>query len=146
MRFIKHPSEGDGAFQLAPLIDIVFIVLVFFIVASTLREAERAMGITPPVAENTVEPVRKPFQIVVNIARDGTIVVNKDVWEMPRLVERLKALKDYAAAGKDANFSVIIRADGQTVHQNVMNVMDACIAAGVEQVWFVTVDKEPASR
>ena len=142
MNFLKHPGEGDGAFHIAPLLDIVFIVLVFFIVTTTMTQAEKHMTIKSPTATSSEDPTRQPHQIVINVDRHGMVVVNNTTWEMETLAERLKLFKELTSGTDGPPISVIIRADGRTWHQNVVNVMDACIAADIQQMWFVTVDKK----
>jgi biopolymer transport protein ExbD len=142
MNFLKYPDEGDGAFQMAPLIDIVFNVLVFYLVTSALQQAEKQMAVNPPAAKQGDEIIRRPYQILINIAKDGEVIVNRKAWEIATLSDRLKELRRLTGGEGAPDFSVIIRADGLTAHQNVVNVMDACLAAGMNQMSFVTVDRE----
>lgn len=142
MNFRKKLNEDNGAFQIAPLMDIVFLLLVFFIVTTALQQAEKQMVVNPPQSKEGDQLLRKPYQIIVNVSKDGEIVVNKKTWEIDMLADRLKEIKRFASGAGAPAFSVIIRADGMTPHQHVINVMDACIAAGMSQMWFVTVDRE----
>ncbi len=140
MNIRKVSLEDDGTFQIAPLMDIVFLLLVFYLVTSALQQMEKHMLINPPKSQQGTEVARRPYQIIINVSKDGEIIVNKKVWKIDSLANRLKEMKDLASGREAPEFSVIIRADGLTAHQHVINVMDACITAGMSQMWFVTVD------
>jgi biopolymer transport protein ExbD len=136
MNFRRGIEESEGRFQLAPMIDIVFIVLVFFVVISAMEQREKEMEVRPPFARSGTAIERKRFEIIINVKEDGSIVVNRNEWGIQKLRERLQHLS--AVGGSDA--SVMIRADALTAHQNVMSVADACVAAGMERLSFITVE------
>ena len=137
MNFRKHLEEDEGGFQIAPMIDVVFIMLVFFAAIAAMERSEREMDVRPPVASRSSPLERKPHEIVINVRQDGTIVVNRMEWDIERLRDRLKRLA--AWGGSDA--SVMIRADALTAHQNVVSVIDACMDADMTRFSFITVQR-----
>ena len=128
--------EREGL-QLAPLIDIVFLLLVFFIVTSALQQIERQMDLNIPTAEKGVIPrQRAPYYI--NITREGTILINNRVLTYPELKSWLKDLHDaYAAAPPP----VVIRADRDTAFQHFVKVLDACAAANIRDVAYANIEE-----
>ena len=142
MNFRKSLDEGDGQFQLAPMIDVIFVLLTFFVAIFGMQQNERDMEVKPPVSASGAVVSRNPYDIVVNIKQDGSLLVNRRMWSIKELQERLKLLS--GASGGQCN--VLIRADAQTVHQNVVNVMDSCIGVGITRFSFVTVGKTAAAK
>ena len=131
-------SEGEG-FQLAPLIDIVFLLLIFFIVTSALQQIERQMGLNIPTAEKGEVPrQRAPYYI--NITKDGTIIISNRVLTEEQLKQWLKDLHDAYA---DAPPPVVIRADRDTAFQHFVKGLDACAAADIRNVAYANLPERP---
>lgn len=128
-------NETQSDFQLAPLIDIVFLLLVFFVVTSTMNSLEREMTVTLPQAESATNSESRYNEVVVNILRDGTVVVNRAVMTPENLEERLKRLRKLADGAVPG---VIIRADEDCPHRHVIRVMDICARSEVRNVFFGT--------
>lgn len=131
-------AEQEG-FQLAPLIDIVFLLLIFFVVTSALRQIERQMGLNIPTAEKGQVPrQRAPYYI--NLTKDGTIIISNRVLTEDQLKQWLKDLHDaYAAAPPP----VVIRADRDTAFQHFVRVLDACAAADIRNVAYANLPERP---
>jgi len=117
------------------MIDVVFIMLVFFTAIAAIRQGERELEIKPPTAAASRVIERNVNDIIINIREDGAIIINRAEKTPDELRERLRLLK---AAGTDA--SVLIRADGRTMHRDVAAVIDACVSAGVKKFSFITVE------
>ncbi len=119
MKFQRQPVEEVGV-NLTPLIDIVFLLLIFFMVSTTFtRERELTVELPEAVAEAASEAVEF---IEVEISAEGEYAVNHQ-----RLVNRdtetlAKALKDVSKG--DVEIPLIITADANTPHQAVMTAMD----------------------
>ena len=138
MKFLKH-KEDDIGFQLAPLLDIVFLLLVFYVVTTAYQQEEREQQIQLPTATDSAELERAPLEIVINVARDGRLIVNGVPWSLSELRARLHMLSRTFATNPP---SITIRADRQTYHENVVHVLDACVAANMRNVSFITIEKE----
>lgn len=119
MKFQRQPVEEVGV-NLTPLIDIVFLLLIFFMVSTTFtRERELTVELPEAVAEAASETVEF---IELEISADGEYAINRQ-----RLINRdidtlNKALKEVSAGNVD--MPLIITADASTPHQAVMTAMD----------------------
>ena len=136
-----QPPEAQKnlpSIQLAPLIDIIFITLIFFMTLSIFYQLENEISISVPKAEESKEVVRSPGEIIINIDKEGLVVVNQRPFRQPELKQMLKRISSLYP-----NQPVIIRADKKTHHENVVQVLDACAAADIWNIAFATFkDKE----
>ena len=119
-------GQALGALSLTPLIDVVFLLLIFFLVASRLSQEDRELPIPLPSAANAVPMTEEPQELVVNIDSSGGIFVNN---KQLRLSE-LEALLKQTMANNPIGQNVIIRADKRVPFQTPVSVMDMCLAAG----------------
>lgn len=123
-------AEEEAKFQMAPMIDMVFLLLVFFMCASTLSQ-KQAAKIEMPVASKGVVPKDRPDRWIVNIMADGAIMSGQTVVEVDQLkamvAERLKT---------DPNTKIYLRADANAKHKEVKKVMGAMAAAGIDDFIF----------
>ena len=138
MNFRKAVEEHEESFQIAPLIDIVFLLLTFFIVTGALAAQEKETPIQLPKTTAAVARARGTLDVVVNITQAGRVFINQRPYPMPRLRQ---LLSDVRRSARAASVSVIIRADGKALHEDVVKVIDACAAARLKDVSFVSVSK-----
>ena len=124
-------DEGaeDAVVNLTPLIDVVFLLLIFFMVATTVLDPEREIDVELPTAESAGEPDRLPDEIVLNVLADGSIVHDGRTITRDELLTVLKR-----AAQHDPATPVTIRGHRQAQHQNIVSVMDACGLAGLSNL------------
>jgi len=129
----RRREEAD--INLTPLIDVVFLLLIFFMVSTTFdRESE--LGIELPEASVTAEPTRKgTLEVSVdgkgNYYVDGRPLVNTQVGTLVQAMQqRVKEL--------GVNPPVVVNADGNAPHQAVMAVMDAAQQIGLARLRFAT--------
>ncbi len=123
---IKRSSVINNL-SLTPLIDVVFLLLIFFLVTSEFEDEERRLDIVLPSASSATPMTRKPREIVIDVDAEGQIYLRgKEVqWE------ELERLLTAAVADNPANQSAIIRADASTSFQPVVSVMDICNRTGI---------------
>jgi biopolymer transport protein ExbD len=125
--------------QIAPLIDVVFLLLIYFMVTASLIKKEGDISFILP-ANISVPPVDLPIEALIFITANGT--VSLDGMEFPPQDAMLDALAVQVAGLKqiadsqDSNFFVTVTPSKDTVHTRVIDVMDACAAAGVEKLSF----------
>lgn len=119
--------------QLAPMIDIVFLLLIFFIVTWQFTRSETELNVSVPTAEEGSELNRPKGEIIINVLPDGTIRVEGLTVNLPQLYEKLAAI-----ARQYENQPVRIRADGQVVYQRIVEVIDTCQKAGIWNISFAT--------
>jgi biopolymer transport protein ExbD len=125
---------------MTPLIDVVFLLLIFFLVAGEFEEEERRLRIVLPTATSATPMTGKPREFVVDIDASGTIYLSGQVVPLDELERLLIA----AVAKNPTNQTVVIRADHQTPFQPVVSVMDACNRTGVTD-YSVTTKEGPKS-
>ncbi len=133
MNFKGKTVPERAGFQLAPMIDIMFLLLCFFVTSQIYAQWESEIDITLPVAVTGEMPNRLPAEIIVNIKESGVLVVNKrelDQAGLRRLLARIAAL--YNAQ------PVIIRADRKTDYEHVIGVLDSCRVCGIGNISFAT--------
>jgi len=118
---------GSGL-EMTSMIDIVFLLMIFFLVASKLDEADRSIDVVLPQASAAKPLTSRPREFVVNIDRDG----NYFAGARPVRLEDLQDLLRQAASDNPQRQAVIVRADENTLHKFVVAAMDACVQAGIE--------------
>lgn len=128
----RRNSETD--INITPLIDVVFLLLIFFMVSTTFeREAEIKLTL-PEASEEQVEA--KPEFILVRIDPREQIYIGDEPLLNSKLPTLRAALKEQARGLTDV--PVVIRADSQVSHQVVIKVMDAARQSGLVNITFAT--------
>ncbi|MFT7620175.1 MAG: biopolymer transport protein ExbD [Planctomycetota bacterium] len=122
---VNDPKDGD-LINLTPLIDIVFLLLIFFMVTASFKEDERDLKVILPGAENA-DPIKNlPEIILVSVHKDGAFFVggkSLDKEELQTLFERAKE--------KNTRQKVMIRADRDVPMQHPVVVLDLCAGLGI---------------
>lgn len=137
MAKIKRSSIAS-TLSLTPLIDVVFLLLIFFLVTSEFEEEERRLDIVLPTATSAVPMTSKPREVVVDINNAGDLYLSGKSINLDELQEFLEA----AVANNPTSQTVIIRADRTTAFQPVVSVMDVCNQTGVSD-YSVTTKEGP---
>ncbi|UHD15127.1 ExbD/TolR family protein [Thiocapsa bogorovii] len=129
-----RPHRRDPAdINLTPLIDVVFLLLIFFMVSTTFKDEAR-LRVQLPEAQGEEIPAEEPEMIRLVIDRTGSFNVD-DRAVLDRKTETLvDALKE--RLGEDEPLPVLIQADAQTPHQAVMTALDAASQVGLVQIAF----------
>ena len=125
MRFLKK-SEEDYSINLPSMTDIIFLLLIFFMVATVLKDSTRRLDVQLPKARSgqTAEAQR----LTIEIAADGTMSLNGELIAQEELEQQLRP------AGDDAQRSVIIKADKRLSYGKVIEIMGLCQAAGIADI------------
>ncbi len=132
MKFTSRQPEPAGM-QLAPMIDIVFLLLIFFIVTWQFSRSETELNVSVPTAEEGTELNRPKGEIIINVLPDGTIRVEGLTVDLVQLHEKLSAI-----AKQHENQPVRIRGDGKVEYQRIVEVIDTCQKAGIWNISFAT--------
>jgi biopolymer transport protein ExbD len=136
MRFYER-QDGESQFQLTPMIDIVFLLLIWLIVSYYMVEEERSLDIRLPEAQAAQERPRVLNDLVLDIDSEGKVTCMRRQFTYEGLEERLRLLAEYTKSlESDREAGAIIRADQNTPHRYIMAVMDICSRAGVRRVYF----------
>ncbi len=127
----NRPEPPD--INLTPLIDVVFLLLIFFMVSTTFKEDAR-IQVQLPEAQGEDVPAEEPRVLEIIIDGTGTFYVNERMVVDRELATLKKAIA--GAAGEDREVPVVIKADAKTPHQAVMTAMDAASQLGLLRFAF----------
>jgi biopolymer transport protein ExbD len=129
MKMVFDEKE-EAEFAMAPMIDMVFLLLVFFMCASHLTR-EQKLPLEMPVADKGVVPEERAERWTVNITRDGEIYSGSTLVDIEQLQELLKQ-----KLAVNPNENVYLRADADTRHEEVKKVMGAMAEVGIDNFIF----------
>jgi biopolymer transport protein ExbD len=134
-------NEADEELQISSLIDVVFLLLIYFIVTMTLKLPESDIGIQLPGTVKQSKEVKMPAEQIIDLDAEGRVFLNNEQFgaegsrDLPRLVETLRKYKQ-ASDSQNTKALVTIQATADTLHQRVVDVMNACQAAGLKHMTF----------
>lgn len=132
---LRHSSSEEPQVNLTPLIDVVFLLLIFFMVSTTFtRESEIALEL-PESSGEVLEA--EEFVIEISIDSQGNYFVNKQQVVNKQLETLKRALREVRADRTDTP-QLIISADRVTPHQAVITAMDAARQVGLTRITFAT--------
>lgn len=136
MNFRKTHSIDPVPMQLAPLVDVLFLLVIFFAVTWKAGLEEKLMDVSVPAAEEGKDRKQAPVgEIIVNVKDDGAIVVNGQILTVGELLGKLQHI---SSISKDQ--AVIIRGDTKTEYDKIIKVLDTCQKAGIWNIAFATRD------
>jgi biopolymer transport protein ExbD len=140
----RLPPEEDPEFQIAPLVDILLVMLVFFMSISSTEVLQKTEGINLPVAKDA-KPADKDAkgQTIINILwseinNSGTILLDEKKYDNADLIIPLLQAK----VKVNSKMRVLIRADKKVKYEYLKRVMMAAGQGGVGNVTFSVVDKD----
>jgi biopolymer transport protein ExbD len=136
MNFRQRTPPELPQFQVTPMIDVVFLLLCFFITTAVFSQWENEVDIVLPTARSARVPERLPGEVIVNVDRDGRITVNQNTLAPDDLQARLARL-----AKLFPGQPIVIRADRATAYEHVMAVVDACRLVDIWNISFATGDQ-----
>ena len=128
----RAPLHHPGI-QLAPLVDVLLLLLIFFLLTWNAARNENELDVKVPKAAAAKEHAAPIGDVVVNVKSDGTVVVNRRTLTPAELTELLKGL-----VGLNAEQAVVIRGDEVGAYKNIINVLNICTEAGITNVAFAT--------
>lgn len=118
---------------MAPMIDMVFLLLVFFMCVSTLAQAEKGPPINLPVSTESKVPEDLQDRATISILADGSVMVGKTKVEQPELVRRLTA-----ALAENPRMRLQVRADQNVPFSEIKSVLKTCAEAGAFEIIYAT--------
>ncbi|MBW1972694.1 MAG: biopolymer transporter ExbD [Deltaproteobacteria bacterium] len=134
MQFKKRGND-DFRLDVTPLVDCVFLLLIFFMLSSTLISIS---GIKVNLPESSAEKIEKEKkEIKISITKDGKIYLNKKETDLKKLASKLKEMHI-----TNRNGVVIIHADKMVSHGRVVEVMDIAKTAGFNKLAIATEPKK----
>lgn len=133
MSWRKHRREKISI-DMAPLIDVVFLLLIFFMVTTTFREESQIEINLPQASNEPMEPVGDPLEIMID--KEGHYYVNNTLLINTQLDTLKRALRK-EMEGR-TNPPIIVSADAKSPHQSVVTAMDAARQVGLIQLSIAT--------
>jgi len=140
VNFRKYVDDIDLKLEIAPLIDVVFLLLIYFMVTAALLKKEGDIAFMLPANVAAEEVVDIPVEVLIEITADGTVQVegmrfSREDLDLDELVSQIIGLQAIAAS-QQSPFFVNILPDEDALHRRIIDVMDACAAAGVKSLSF----------
>lgn len=136
----KAPAEQDPQLDISSMIDVAFLLLIYFLVTSSLDPKEADLGIQLPTTESSAANAVEIEQMNITINAEGHIIVQDEVLDQDpndRQVPLLTAkVSEYAEAAKltNSNAIVIVSSDDGAKGQRFIDVIDALAGAGIKSV------------
>jgi biopolymer transport protein ExbD len=127
------------ALQLAPMIDILLLLLSFFIISYQFTRSETELNVSVPTAQEGADPERQRGEIIINILADGSIKVEGISVDLAKLSQKLAPI-----AVQFKNQPVRIRGDGDVPYQRIVEVIDTCQKSGIWNISFATQRPQPS--
>lgn len=123
---LKAQFEEIPVLNLTSMIDVLFLLIIFFMVGTKFAEDERQIALKVPQVKSSGALTAAPEKKVVNVYQDGQITLDRKMVSLEELTERLAtARSQYRALG------VVVRGDGTAPFNRIANVLNACKEAGI---------------
>lgn len=128
----RAPLHHPGI-QLAPLVDVLLLLLIFFLMTWNAARNENELDVKVPKASSAKEKSAPIGDVVINVKSDGNVVVNRRNLSGNELTDLLKGLVQL-----NSEQAVVIRGDEAGAYKNIVEVLNICSQAGVSNVAFAT--------
>ena len=138
MRIGRRLEQETENIPLAPLIDIVFLTLVFFMTTAVFASLEAEIDIVLPTASSAVPSDRTRGEIFINVKKDGRIILNDREMDLDELQQVLNRVSEHFPGG-----AVIIRGDREAALGTAVAVMDCCKNADIQNISIAAVTEDP---
>jgi biopolymer transport protein ExbD len=126
---IKTQHDDQPTLNLTPMIDVVFLLIIFFMVATKFSELERNIEVEVPEVASAGADRRPPEPLTVGVYADGHVELDGDTLSLDELHTKLAAAQQV-----DPDTSVVIRGDARCEFQHIASAMAACRDAGVAEL------------
>ena len=140
MKLLDDMMNKKAELQIAPLIDVVFLLLIYFMVTASLIKKEADLGFMLPAKVDVPESLDIPIEVLIEVSEDGNILIEgmifgEDENNLDDLIGQLISLKE-AADTSGSELIVNILPEDKALHGRIIDVMDACAAADVKNMSF----------
>jgi biopolymer transport protein ExbD len=133
MNLRGHAQFHHPGIQLAPLVDVLLLLLIFFLLTWNAARNENELDVKVPKASAAKDKPAPIGDVVVNVKADGNVVVNRRTLSSAELSDLLKNLVQL-----NSEQAVIIRGDESGTYKNIIGVLNTCTDAGITNVAFAT--------
>ena len=131
--------------QIAPLIDVVFLLLIYFMVTSSLKRSEADLSMSLPSSVTLTKQLKMPDEQIIEVRANGAIVLNARQYErgdktgLAELEQTLTRFRE-ASQALQTEPMITIAAEDNAVQQRVIDAMNACAGAKISSVTFGSLD------
>ncbi|MEZ5278371.1 MAG: biopolymer transporter ExbD [Opitutaceae bacterium] len=129
----RRRSRQPEEFQMAPMIDMVFLLLVFFMCVSSLAQATKTVPVELPESGESEVPDDLSNRGIVSVMRDGSVFVGASPVTLDRLGSRLRS-----ELGRQPDLKIQVRADGDAPFSVIKPVLKICGEAGATEIIYAT--------
>lgn len=138
MRIPTRPRQQGIRFNITPLIDIVFLLIVFFLAATHLTQNEKLEAVELPLAsQNKTDPAESPRRIIITISLDERLQLRGKEITAEELDAILLSIED----SKQKETEIRIRGDRRIPYRIVERVLISCARAGISNVQFAVLNE-----
>jgi biopolymer transport protein ExbD len=137
---VRTQPHEEPTLNLTPMIDVILVLIIFFMVATKFAEEERSVELQVPSISNRNAAMTAPEPKVVNVHRDGQVSLGAQNVSLDELKRQLTA-----ARNQYRRLSVLIRGDRMATHGQMTAVYDACKQAGIAEL-AISVKLETKTR
>ncbi len=134
---VKMKRSSTLAINMTPMIDMVFLLLIFFLVATRFMQQERELDMSLPSASEARPLTAAPREIFVNVDQNGRYFIDGQY----RLAEELEHVMRQSAANNPLTQTVVIRADRQANWQSVATAINVCKKVGIANYTAMMADE-----
>ena len=140
MNLQKILEDEKVGLQIAPLIDVVFLLLIYFMVTAALKKKEGDIAFLLPAQVTQSDPIDLPIEVIIEIVSGGDVVVEGMVYRsadrmLNSLATRLVQLRQ-AAGSSGSPLVITIAPNPAVLHHRIVEVMNACAEAEVKNISF----------
>ena len=133
MNFRSSAPPDRIVFQIAPFVDILLFLLVFFILSWNFSRTEAELDVKVPSAREGQESKRPVGEVILNVKKDGSVVMNRRAMNAQELEETLSRI-----AKLYPDQAVVLRGDQDVKYEYIVDALDVCRAANIWNVAFAT--------
>lgn len=133
MNFRTRPQPESKGFLIAPMVDILLVLLGFFILTWTFARHETELDVQVPIAKEGKENRRSIGEVIINVKADGSLVMNQRLLSLEELQSTLTRI---AALYPDQ--AIILRGDEKVDYGHIVQVLDVCRSANIWNIAFAT--------
>jgi biopolymer transport protein ExbD len=126
---LKVEAVEEPALNLTPMVDVVLLLIIFFMVGTQFTEVEHQYDIELPTVSDAQPLTAMPDELVINVRRDGEVFLGDRNVSLEQLEQELRG-----AQARFARQAVVVRGDGIGPYQNVMTVLDVCRRARIVNI------------
>ena len=137
----RTESASRVEVPMTPMIDVVFLLIIFFMVGTQYSELERSLGLEVPQVTEGGALTAAPESRIVNVYQDGHVTLDREPVSLSQLTSTLST-----ARGQYPDLGVVVRGDGAGTFQRVAEVLNACKQAGIDELAISVKLAEDSSR